>query len=94
MDKEFQKVKICFLKEWWEIVGVLEDVRDVGGCYEVYIRCYDVLYRLVFFEDSIGDADLWKRIKRLKGKVVGILRTDLREMPLKDRVERRNLKIA
>ena len=42
MDKEFQKAKTCFLKEWWEIVGVLEDVKNVGGCYEVYIRCYDV----------------------------------------------------
>ncbi len=87
MDKEFQKAKTCFLKEWWEIVGVLEDVKEVDGTYEVYIRCYDVLYRLIFFEDSIRDADLWRRLTRLKGKVVGILRTDLRERPLRVRAD-------
>jgi len=90
MDKEFQKAKTCFLKKWWEIVGVLEDVRGIDGCYEVYIRCYDVLYRLVFCEDSIGDADLWRKLKRLKGKVVGILRTDLKKMPVIVRAERKS----
>ena len=86
MDKEFQEAKTCFLKEWWEIVGVLEDVRDVDGCYEVYIRCYDVLYKLVFCADYLNNADLWKRFKVLRGKVIGILRTDMSYKPLRVRV--------
>ena len=40
MDKEFQKAKTYFLKEWWEIVGVLEDIKEVDGTHEVYIRCH------------------------------------------------------
>lgn len=78
----------CYLKEWWEIVGVLLGTRMNGYDYEVYIECWEKLYRLVYRADSREAGILREKLQGLEGKVIGILRTDLVEEPLGVRVEK------
>lgn len=70
------------LKEWWEVVGVLKDVREAGGRLEVYMDCHGEVYRLSFPRDS-AEAEILKRsLRGMEDRVVGILRTDLKDMPI------------
>jgi hypothetical protein len=70
------------LKEWWEVVGVLKGVREIDESLEVYVDCHGEPYRLTFPTDS-AEAEIMKRsLQGLEGKVVGILKTDLKDMPI------------
>jgi hypothetical protein len=73
--------KALRLKVWWEVVGVLRGVRETGGRLEVYIDCGEV-YRLSFPRDSAEAEILRRGLRGMEGRVVGILRTDLGDMPI------------
>jgi hypothetical protein len=74
------------LKEWWEVVGVLKGVREIHGRLEVYMDCGE-LYRLTFPGDSAEAEVLRRGLQGMEGRVVGILRTDLRDMPIAVRLD-------
>jgi hypothetical protein len=78
----------CYLREWWEIVGVLLGMRMNGCDYEVYVECHETLYRLVYYAESREAGILLEKLQGLEGKVIGILRTDLVEEPVAVRVEK------
>jgi hypothetical protein len=46
------RAKRCHLDEWWEIVGVLLGTRVIDGFFEVYMSCYEELYKLEYPSDS------------------------------------------
>jgi hypothetical protein len=70
------------LREWWEVVGVLKGLRETGGRLEVYIDCHGEVYRLSFPRDSAEAEILRKGLRGMEDRVMGILRTDLKDMPI------------
>jgi hypothetical protein len=82
------RAKKCYLREWWEIVGVLQGIRINGYEYEVYVECDDTLYKLVYHVESREARILREKLERLEGRVIGILRTDLVDEPVMVRVEK------
>jgi hypothetical protein len=77
----------CYLREWWEIVGVLLGTRMNGCDYEVYVECNETLYKLVYHAESREAGIIREKLKGLEGRVIGILRTDLVDEPVAVRVE-------
>ena len=82
------RAKKCYLREWWEIVGVLLGTRVNGYDYEVYIECNDTLYKLVYHVESREADILREKLDESVGMVIGILRTDLADEPVMVRVEK------
>jgi AbrB family looped-hinge helix DNA binding protein len=82
--------KMHHLKEWWEIVGILEETMEDDLSYEVYIRCHDALYRLMYPPNSKEAEILREKLKGRKGRVIGILRTDLENKPVAVRLEEKH----
>jgi len=74
--------KTLYLKEWWEVVGVLKGIREKNGILEVYIDCHGVAYKLVFQRDSTEATRLREDLQDHVGGVVAILKTDLGDVPL------------
>jgi AbrB family looped-hinge helix DNA binding protein len=74
--------KTHHLKEWWEIVGVLEETLEDDSSYEAYIKCNTTLYRLMYPPNSKEAEILREKLKGLEGKVIAILRTDLEDEPV------------
>ena len=77
----------CRLREWWEIAGVLRGTRVNGLEYDVFVECDERLYRLVYPVESKEAEILGEKLRGLEGRVIGILRTDLSDMPVAVRVE-------
>lgn len=82
------RAKRCHLDEWWEIVGVLLGTRVNGYNYEVYIECGEKLYKLVCHAESLETRLLQEKLRGLRGRVIGILRTDLVDEPVMVRLEK------
>jgi len=74
--------KTLHLREWWEVVGVLKGIREKNGILELYIDCHGVAYKLVFRRYSVEAARLREDFQDHEGRVVGILKTDMEDVPL------------
>jgi hypothetical protein len=70
------------LKEWSEIVGVLEETMEDDFSYDVYIKCNTTLYVLKYPVDSKEAGILREKLRGLKGRRIGILRTDFEDEPV------------